>query len=232
MFSQFKDKLNRKVSAWQILLTLVIILASITVMAARYEVLTVTKLKVATIEQLTTSTGLTLNGTGVITATNIADTTRHIQLPIGAFVFDGGLPVTDSTAPGYEEDDLIPNIVWADGETTPVFQSFRVPYDYASGGTFKVLATESDSTTPNEIDFLVYVNADGAAADSAATGQTPVALAGTESTPDEVSLTVAADFASLAAGKWVTLSIWRDNTATGTGDLEVKGAAFEYTAKQ
>jgi hypothetical protein len=166
---------------------------------------------------------------GTLTAT----IEREIALPLGSFgIKDTGVPLTASTTPGFEEDDAMPNIVWADGETSPVIQSFRVPTDYSSGGAFRVLATESDSTTPNEIDFDVYVNADGTAVDASATGQTPVALAGTTSTPDVVTLTPATDFASLAAGQWVTLRIWRDNTAAGTGDLEVKGVSFHYTASQ
>jgi len=173
-----------------------------------------------------------ITGSGVVSATNIADVVRHVQLPIMAFTHNGSAALTSSTAPGLEADDNVMNIVWADGETTPIQITFRVPSDYASGGAFKVFATESSSTTPNQVDFDVYVNADGTAADASATNQTPVALAGTTSTPDEITLTVATDFASLAAGHWVTFRIWRDDTATGTGDLEVKGGTFYYTATQ
>jgi len=175
----------------------------------------------------------TITGTGVVSATNIADVVRYIPLSLVSFVSSiDGAPLTTSSGPGFEIDDSISNIVFADGETTPILVTFRVPSDYASGGAFNVIATESDSTTPNQIDFDVYINSDGTAADAAATGQTPVALAGTTSTPDEVTLTVATDFASLAAGNWVTLRIWRDDTADGTGALEVKGVAFYYTASQ
>jgi hypothetical protein len=155
---------------------------------------------------------------------------RSFTLPLFGFVSNDGAVLTDSTAPGIEIDDLIPNIVWADGETTPVAITFRIPSDYSSGGAFRVIATESNSTTPNQVDFDVYINKDGVAADASATGQTPVALAGTTSTPDEVTLTPATDQASFAAGAWVTLRIWRDDTAVGTGDLEVKGVEFFYTA--
>lgn len=153
---------------------------------------------------------------------------KFIQLALTGFWIDGGSELTGSSTPNLEEDDAVPALVWADGETTKVHVTFRVPADYISSGRFKLLATESDSTTPNEVDFEVYVNTDGSAADSSATNQTPVALAGTTSTSDEVTLTPATDFASLAAGDWVTLGIWRDDTATGTGDLEIKGVVFEY----
>ncbi len=157
---------------------------------------------------------------------------REFTLPLMGFVLSTGEVVTSSTAPGLEVDDSIPGIVWADGETTPVMATFRVPTDYSSGGAFRLLATESDSTTPNRVDFDVYVNRDGLIADSSATNQTPVALAGTTSTGSVVTLTPATDFASLAAGDWVTLRFWRDNVAAGTGDLEVKGVSFFYTATQ
>lgn len=169
---------------------------------------------------------------GTVSAADIANVVRYFQLPLNGFVLDDATPVSGLTAPGFEIDDLIPNIVWADAETTPIVITFVIPEDYASGGAFKVLATESDSTTPNQIDFDVYVNSDGVAADASATGQTPVALAGTTSTPDMVTLTPATDFAALAAGQWVTLRIWRDDAADGTGDLEIKGVTFFYTATQ
>ena len=178
---------------------------------------------------------VTFDQPSIITGANIVNVSRYIQLPLASFLTSdaaNGEQITTTTAPGFEIDDLIPGMVWADGEVTPAYMTFRVPDDYASGGAFKVLATESDSTTPNQVDFSVYLNSDGTAADSAATDQTPVALTGTTSTPSEITLTVATDFASLAAGDWVTLNIWRDNTADGTGDLEVKGVVFDYTATQ
>lgn len=183
-----------------------------------------------TIDGTLTVTGTLTEPTGGVTAAEIANVVRYYQLPLMSFTHNGSAPITASTAPGLEVDDLISNIVWADGETTPIQTTFRVPSDYASGGAFKIFATESDSTTPNQVDFDVYINSDGSAADSSASNQDPVAMTGT--TPEEVTLTPATDFASLAAGNWVTLRIWRDNTADGTGDLEVKGVAFYYTATQ
>lgn len=168
----------------------------------------------------------------------IAGTLKYIQLPLTAFVVETGgngstvgtatAPLTASTTPGMEMDDNMLSIVWADGETSPIQVTFRVPDDYVSGGIFKVIATESGTSTANQVDFDVYVNSDGTASDSAATDQTPVALAGTSSTPDEVTLTPATDFSALSAGKWVTLRLWRDDVATGTNDLELKGVVFSY----
>lgn len=163
---------------------------------------------------------------------------KFIQLPLMGFAVETGgngstvgsatAPLTSSTTPGMELDDAMLSIVWADNETSPIQVTFRVPADYLSTGRFKLFCTESGTSTPNQVDFDVYVNTDGTASDSSATGQTPVALAGTSSTPDEITLTPATDFDSLAAGSWVTLRLWRDNVATGTNDLELKGVVFEY----
>jgi hypothetical protein len=172
------------------------------------------------------------------TASVLGGTKKYIQLPLNTFMVESGgdgssvgttpAPLSTSTAPGLEIDDNMVSLVWADGETTPVQVTFRVPADYVSSGRFKLFATESGTSTANQVDFDVYVNSDGVASDAAATGQTPVALAGTSSTPDEITLTPATDFASLSSGKWVTLRLWRDDVATGTNDLEVKGVVFEY----
>jgi len=160
----------------------------------------------------------------------IADKTRTIELPILTFaaVSDGMAVLSTSTVPGLEIDGSMLGLVWADNEVTPVQVTFAVPDDYISGGSFRLFADESDSTTPNQVDFAILTNSDGAVVDSSSTDQTPVALTGTAGTPCEVTLTVATDFASLAAGNRVTLKLWRDNVAAGTGDLEVSNVVFDY----
>lgn len=184
----------------------------------------------------------TVTGTGKISADMVANVVRYVELPLTGFTLetDGGgstvgtamVPLSGSTAPGFELDDKMMNIVWADGETSPISCTFVVPGDYASGGAFYVITTESDSTTPNQLDYDVYVNASGSAADSAATNQTPVAVAGDTSTPFRDTLSVSTDFSSLAASSVVTFRSWRDDTADGTGDLELKHVLFFYNATQ
>ena len=160
---------------------------------------------------------------------------RSFGLPLNTFAYAADaspVKVTTAGIPGLEIDDVLPNIVWADGETSPVLVTFRIPTDYLSGGAFRLICTESVSTTPNRVDFDVYVNRSGRAAASSASDQTPVVLAGTTSTPSVITLTPGTDFVSLAAGDWVTIRIWRDDNAVygATGDLEVKGVEFFYTA--
>jgi len=179
--------------------------------------------------------------TGGVTATEIADVVRYIQLPLGGFVSEVSPSVladlTTTTVPGWEIDDYVPALVWADGEVTPAVVSFKIPSDWISGGTFKIWCSESESTTPQQVDFEIWVNRDDAAFDAAAVAETPVALAttGGNTATNEVVLLDSTTFDSLvAADDWITLKIWRDNASppNGTGDLEVKGVAFYYTASQ
>ena len=132
-------------------------------------------------------------------------------------------PITASTAPGYEIDNLIPAIVWADGETTPATVTFRVPTGFDYGMTLYAFVDESTGdATPCRIDWSIYTNRTGVIFDSATSNQTPVAMSYDAGTPQIVTLTTDTDFAGIVAGDIVTVNIWRDNTAgIGTGDLEL-----------
>lgn len=138
-------------------------------------------------------------------------------------------------APTLVSQNSLAAIEWVDGETDKAQITFRVPYDYSSGGSFRVWADEdgggAGTYQHSGIDFEVYVNADGTAFDTTATNQTPVALSGDPGSPEEKDLTVTTDFASLAAGDLVTLNIWRDDsTHIGDDTLEVYYVEFIYTA--
>ena len=159
----------------------------------------------------------------------IGSNEKSVQFGVNDFLLpDAVSSLSSSTQPGLETDNELLAIVWADGETTPAQVTFRVPQNYNSGGAFKVFVDESSSTTPNQVDFQVYVNTSGTSWDSSATGQTPVALAGTATTPTLVTLTPATDFDSLAAGDIVTLEVWRDNVVTAEGDLELYYGEFYF----
>jgi len=170
-----------------------------------------------------------------LTAANMADVERVLPFTVGNFTESGNYltALSADTAPGYENHNNSTAIVWDDGEATPVQLMFKVPADYSSGGAFRAVCDEDGSATASEVDFAVYVNADGGAAwDSSTTNQTPVALAVQAGTPELVTLSVATDFASLAAGDIVTLQVWRDDTANGTNNLELYYLEFYYTATQ
>jgi len=176
-----------------------------------------------------------------------AVSTHRITVPTWTLTLQKSIPLTvqmftDVTtgetidageAPSLSVDNSIMDFDWADGETDKASVSFRVPYDYESGGYFRVWADEDAGGAVSALDFEVYVNQDETAFDAAATNQTPVALSGDPGSPEELTLTVTTDFASLTAGDLVTLNIWRDDTTyTGTAALEVYYAEFVYTAQQ
>ncbi len=171
----------------------------------------------------------TLTVTGTLTATDV----KSIPLFLGSFrIEDTGAPLTTSTTPGWEEDDNVANLVWADSETSHAVITFPVPDDYSSGGAFRVICSDSDGdASPVAVDFMVYTITDGSIV-AGGTAQTAVAKAATTVTPEVVTLTPATDFASLASGDWIALEIWRDNVLLGVSDLEVKGVEFFYTATQ
>lgn len=142
------------------------------------------------------------------------------------------VPLTASSLPRLSVDNNLIAIEWDDGDESYAQVTFKVPDDYLSGGVFKIL-TDYDSGADNPpIHFRVYVNADGTAWDAATTAQTAVDPAGTAGTPELSILTVATDFASLAAGNIVTLQIARSNQDSSTADLEVYYVEFYYNAKQ
>lgn len=162
-----------------------------------------------------------------VVVTNPPNIERSINLPIVSFLTD------QANAPALAINDIAPSMVWLDTEVTPALVTFKLPADYASAGAFKLLCSSSGTSTPNEVDFDVYINVDGSAFDSSATGQTPVAVGASANTTNRVvTLTPATDFDSLSAGEWITLRIWRDDVAIGVDALEVKGCDFYYMALQ
>ena len=151
--------------------------------------------------------------------------------------YPGGTTVVTlsaSSVPVLQIDNNSMAIVWVDTVTSPVQVIFKVPADYSSGGSFRAFVDESDSTTPNQVDFSVNVNSDSSVSGWHGTisDQVPVALTVDAGTPEQITLTVDTDFATLAAGQWVTLNIWRDDVADGTGDLELYYLEFIYNASE
>lgn len=193
---------------------------------ARFEDLNVTKLRIAGTE--ITATAAQLNRMG-------STQTRTIPLPVLGFAIQstGGLTLLGTTTTATPAHVVlstgIPVIKLSNGYTSPVVINFRVPDDYSSGGAFSLMANQSGTTTPCTVDFDVYLNSSGSTMDSTATNQTPVTLAYAGTTPSAVTLTPATDFASLTAGQWVLLRIWRGAT-TGTDALQVGNVTFSYSA--
>ncbi len=158
-----------------------------------------------------------------------------VQFTPGDFVIQSSseraIDIDIDSSPGYETDNAIPSIVWADGETSKIMVTFRVPPGYSSSGAFRAFCDQSAYTSTHcQVDFEVYVNSDGSSFDSSATDQTAVALTKDNGTPELVTLTPATDFSSLSAGDVVTIKLWRNDTypSDSTGDLELYYVEFYY----
>jgi len=183
-------------------------------------------------------TGLTATnaagGVATLTTTDVcAENEESIQFTPGDFTLsDAAEELTAGTAPNLVFHNDSTAIEWADAEVTPVQVTFRVPADYYSGGAFRAFCDSDAVTTPSQVDFDVYINKDNVAWDAAAQDQTPVALVRGAGTPEIVTLSVATDFASLVAGDVITINVWRDNTATGTDNLELYWLDFYYNSVQ
>ena len=168
-----------------------------------------------------------VSNTGVVTGKGV---TRCVELPLANFLIATTFgTITTTSNPTLAFNDQMPTIVYADGETTPIMQTFRVPGDYSSGGSFRVFCTEPTiATLNNEIDFDVIVNQNASGPRITRTNQTPVALSQSTGQNNIVTLTPSTDFGSLATNEYVTFRIWRDNTVAATGDLEIKAVEFVY----
>ena len=140
-------------------------------------------------------------------------------------------PLSTTSVPGLEYDNSRASLVWADGEQTKAEVAFRVPLDYQANGQFQVIC-DTSASGDSYVDFEVLTQAAADAAwDTSATDQTAVVCA-SAGTPTEKTLTVTTDFDSLAAGDWVTARFWRNDTSSGTADLEIYGVSFIYDAKE
>jgi hypothetical protein len=108
--------------------------------------------------------------------------------------------------------------------------TFRVPPDYTSGLSFRLLLSSSAATSVGQsIDWQFWVNRDGIGFDAAAIAQT--AVAPTSSTLDAsnevVTLTIdATGEAAITAGDYLTIDIW--NAGTSGNTTEIKGIQGYY----
>jgi len=229
-------------------LLIVLIIATVA-FAARYESLDVTKLYVTSISPKGTATYWTATGMR-------SSATREVQIPISNFYIEGGSTQETIGTLGYTLPTIVAvggvsilatgntNVLsFADAGYSAVTTTFKVPDDYLSGGSFKVLTSLSYGalySTPPCLDFGVLVNGSGSAVDSAFTNQSYVRQASDNTagaTPYLMTLTVSTDFSSLTSAKWITLRLWKAETAgagaldcTGSASLHVRGVTFVYTS--
>jgi hypothetical protein len=187
---------------------------------------------------------LATSASALIRGRNIEDLTRSINIPIQEFSISGTsayTPLSASTTPGLEMDNLIPSMVWSDGEAaSKAVVTFQLPATFVGENvgdlTFNLLCDQSTaSSTTSYVDFDIYINTNGAGNwDAAAVNNAATALTLTAGSTQKVTLTLGAvETAALNPGDWITLEIWRDDTTgTGTADLEVYGVTVNYKADQ
>lgn len=161
---------------------------------------------------------------------------RSIHFGIAGLTLRDGTFST-STDPSLEDANNLTSLVWADGETSHIKVSFRIPEDYASGGAFRAFVDTSGDggAAATSLDWNYTKNRSGTAWDGTPTEETAHAidmvqrLAGT---PTTSTLTPTAAGWAPVAGDIVTISLWRTDDTASTSDLELYYLEFFYTATQ
>jgi hypothetical protein len=187
------------------------------------------------------STGtVILTATSAITAANIVDVESSIQFTVDDFAIgsDGAdmITLSDSTSPGLEVDNNLPAIVWADGETSHIKVTFKIPADYASGGAFRAFIDTTDDSAETQLDWKYTKTESGGTWDATPTEETAISkhapYGAGAGTPTTVTLTPTAAGWAVSAGDIVTVTLWRTDDTASTSDLELYYLDFYYTATQ
>lgn len=185
---------------------------------------------------LTVTSGASITG-GLTVAGGLSGATTSRSFPVAllsAYCTDAakmlGADQTETT-PGVATRDNMPAVIWADNETSKAQWTFRLPSDYSTALSFRLLSSASSITTPSTVGWQIWVNKDGQAFATTAVSQTAVAMVGGDTSNEEVTLTVdATGLAAISSGNWISIDLW--NTTTGNGSLEIKGIQGLYTAVQ
>lgn len=145
-------------------------------------------------------------GTGLITATNITDVVRTIQLSLDDWRTDADPPleIAAGTTPNVSAEGNYDTVEWATGETTDLITTtFVVPADYVSGLSLIVVTAHDGATDDDETISLSWY----AAGDGDADNPTVVNEAATACTYAQTlsSHTIALDGGTIAAGDVVRM---------------------------
>jgi hypothetical protein len=173
-----------------------------------------------------------------IDSTEIANVTRNVNVPLGAFIdcqTDAGALIgfdttadaladyvnsaTDGTGFVIRFDDTGSS----EDQSSEICSQLKVPADYASGGTFTIRALKDAHTAATEV-INCAVSVNGAALETAGTVTTSASAT--------TSYTCTPTIAALAANDSLSfyLSITSDSTMNDVVDLA--SVAFTYTATQ
>ncbi|PIS42695.1 MAG: hypothetical protein COT24_02210 [Candidatus Kerfeldbacteria bacterium CG08_land_8_20_14_0_20_40_16] len=194
---------------------------------------------VAMLDEAETITGNWDNTTNPWAASEIADITRQVNIPLASLYTDAaGTPtaITSATTPAltYTANQGLA-IVYAEDDTADFGGQFIVPSDYTSGGVIKALIDTSGGIVNDwNLDFKVAISSSTGtpAWDTDMDDETVVDVPDSAGTPDVVTFTPT-DQAALTGGANVYFDLFPDsNTATGEPNLEIYSVWFEYTAIQ
>lgn len=194
---------------------------------------------VAMLDEAETITGDWDNTANPWAASEIADATRQVEIPLGSLYADAdGTPaaITSATTPNlaYTANQGLA-MVYSEDDTIDFGGQFTVPTDYTSGGVIKALVdTSGDIVNDWNLDFKVAISpGTGTPAwDTDMDDEDPIDVPDNAGTPDVITFTPT-DQAALTGGAVVYFDIFPDfNTATGEPDVEIYSVWFEYTAIQ
>lgn len=194
---------------------------------------------IAMLSQAETITGNWVNTANPWAASEIADITRQLEIPLAGLYTDAdGTPaaITSVSTPNltYTANQGLA-LVYSEDDTTDIGGQFTVPSDYTSGGVIKAVVDTSAAIVNDwNLDFKVAISpSTGTAAwDTDMDNETPVDIPNTAGTPDVITFTPT-DQAALTGGAVVLFDLFPDsNTATGEPDVEIYSIWFEYTAIQ
>lgn len=193
----------------------------------------------AMLDEAETITGNWDNTANPWAASEIADITRQLVIPLASLYTDAdGTPaaITSVTTPSltYTTNQGLA-IVYSEDDTVDFGGQFTVPTDYTSGGVIKALGDTSGAIVNDwNLDFTMAISpSTGTPAwDTDMDNETAVDVPDNAGTPDVITFTPT-DQADLTGGAVVYFNIFPDsNTATGEPDVEIYAVWFEYTAIQ
>jgi len=174
-------------------------------------------------------------------ASEIADVTRIVSIPLSAFYSDidgsgtGPEAITLTTTPNL---DYTANqglfLEYAATETEDIGTQIIVPQDYYSGGVFKAVVDTSGALVADwNLDFQAAISetAGTAAWATAMADETAVDVPDNAGTPDVITFTPTSQ-TDISAGDTLHFSLWPDTNAAGEPNVEIYALWFEYTATQ
>lgn len=194
---------------------------------------------IAMLDEAGTITGNWDNTANPWAASEIADITRRVEIPLASMYTDAdGTPaaITSATVPNlaYTSNQELA-IVYVEDDTIDFGGQFTVPADYTSGGVIKAVVDTSGAIVNDwNLDFKVAIGKTGDSAtwDTNIDDETPVDIPDNTGTPDIITFTPT-DQSDITGGAVIYFNIFPDsNTATGEPDVEIYAVWFEYTAIQ